>query len=192
VTNVGPDPKEVELPLSARLLGHLLGLTAMEVNLLLLHEGILEGEPGVYGLTDKGREYAGERYVETGPRSGYDLTTYDPKIIDDLDTSRERLQQVRAEASAIRRDRREIRKANAIDLWPNSPRNPDNQNNVSSEGVDPHVVVAVIVVVGAAAYGIWKAAPRVRKMWKDRTMRGEAGPGQHDPPSRFPDETNQR
>lgn len=69
----------------------------MEVNLLLLDEGILEGEPGVYGLTDKGREYAGERYVETGPRSGYDLTTYDPKIIDDLDTSRERLQEQLAE-----------------------------------------------------------------------------------------------
>lgn len=177
MTSVSPDPKEVELPLSARLLGHLLGLTAMEVNLLLLHEGILEGEPGVYGLTDKGREYAVNRYVETGPRSGYGLTTYDPKIIDDLDTSRERLQQVRAEASAIRRDRREIREANAIDLWPNSPRNPDNQNNASSEGVDPRVVVAVIVVVGAAAYGIWKAAPRVRKMWKDRKMRGEGRTG---------------
>jgi hypothetical protein len=58
------------------------------------------------------------------------LTTCDPKIIDDLDTSRERLQQVRAEASAIGRDRGEIRKATAIDLWPNSPRNPANEQRL--------------------------------------------------------------
>lgn len=192
MTNVGPHPEEIERPRSARVLGDQLGLNAMEVNLLLRHEGILEGEPGAYGLSDNGREYAGERYVETGPRSGYDLITYEPKIIDDLDTSPERLQQVRAEASAILRDRRESRKANAIDLWPNSPHNPDNQNNVTSEGVDPRAVVAVMLVVGAAAYGIWKAAPRVRKMWKDRKMRGEGRPGQDDPPSRFPDETSQR
>lgn len=177
MTNIAPDPKEPESPLSARLLGHRLGLTAMEVNLLLRDGGILDGEPGAYGLTDKGREYAGERYVETGPRSGYDLTTYDPRIIDDLDTSRNRLQQVRAEASAIRRERAEIRKANAVDLWPTSPANPDNQNTVSSEGVDPRVVVAVIVAAGAAAYGIWKAAPRVRKMWKDRKNRREGSTG---------------
>lgn len=39
-------------------LGRELGLNSQETNILLRDEGYLEGEPGDWRLTDKGREHA--------------------------------------------------------------------------------------------------------------------------------------
>lgn len=51
---------------SARLLGFELGRTAREMNELFKQHGYLEGEPGAYGLTDKGAQYAEEQYHSRG------------------------------------------------------------------------------------------------------------------------------
>lgn len=43
---------------SARCLGRDVGLNAEEVNVWLKEEGYLEGEPGDYRVTEKGRPYS--------------------------------------------------------------------------------------------------------------------------------------
>lgn len=67
-------------------MGRFLGLTAREVNKLLLDKGFLEGNPGAYGLTDKGEEYGGEEHQHDNGYGGYahrywETRTWDSKII---------------------------------------------------------------------------------------------------------------
>ncbi len=51
---------------SARVLGREFGLTAREMNELLKKHGYLDGEPGAYGITEKGQLYAEEQYHSRG------------------------------------------------------------------------------------------------------------------------------
>ena len=57
--------------MSARRIGAFLGMTAMEVNRKLKEVGLLEGEPGAYGVTDKGEEYGGEDHYNENGYGGY-------------------------------------------------------------------------------------------------------------------------
>jgi hypothetical protein len=51
---------------SARILGREFGRTAREMNQLLKDHGYLYGEPGAYGLTEKGEQYGEEQYHSRG------------------------------------------------------------------------------------------------------------------------------
>ncbi|MFE6548225.1 hypothetical protein ACFVHS_07450 [Streptomyces sp. NPDC057746] len=51
---------------SARVLGWEFGRTAREMNELLKNHGYLYGNPGAYGLTEKGKQYAEEQYHSRG------------------------------------------------------------------------------------------------------------------------------
>lgn len=51
---------------SARVLGWEFGRTAREMNELLKLHGYLYGNPGAYGLTEKGQQYAEEKYHSRG------------------------------------------------------------------------------------------------------------------------------
>ncbi|MET8816315.1 hypothetical protein ABZW47_30480 [Streptomyces sp. NPDC004549] len=51
---------------SARVLGQEFGRTAREMNELLKDHGYLYGNPGAYGLTEKGQQYAEEQYHSRG------------------------------------------------------------------------------------------------------------------------------
>ncbi|GFE12732.1 hypothetical protein Sgleb_07790 [Streptomyces glebosus] len=51
---------------SARVLGWEFGRTAREMNALLKEHGYLYGNPGAYGLTEKGQQYAEEQYHSRG------------------------------------------------------------------------------------------------------------------------------
>lgn len=51
---------------SARVLGQEFGRTAREMNELLKKHGYLYGNPGAYGLTEKGQQYAEEQYHSRG------------------------------------------------------------------------------------------------------------------------------
>ncbi|QZY19318.1 hypothetical protein [Streptomyces decoyicus] len=51
---------------SARVLGWEFGRTAREMNALLKEHGYLDGNPGAYGLTEKGQQYAEEQYHSRG------------------------------------------------------------------------------------------------------------------------------
>ncbi|THA56779.1 hypothetical protein E6P78_31690 [Streptomyces sp. A0958] len=51
---------------SARVLGEEFGRTAREMNALLKQYGYLDGNPGAYGITEKGQQYAKEQYHSRG------------------------------------------------------------------------------------------------------------------------------
>lgn len=51
---------------SARVLGWEFGRTDREMNVLLKEHGYLDGNPGAYGLTEKGQQYAKEQYHSRG------------------------------------------------------------------------------------------------------------------------------
>lgn len=51
---------------SARRLGKLIGENAAAVNKKLADEGYLEGEPGAWGLTEKGRDHGEYRHESNG------------------------------------------------------------------------------------------------------------------------------
>lgn len=51
---------------SARVLGSEFGRTARDMNALLKDYGYLCGEPGAYGLTEKGQQYGVEHYNDNG------------------------------------------------------------------------------------------------------------------------------
>jgi len=51
---------------SARVLGREFGRTAPEMNKLLKEHGYLYGNPGAYGLTEKGQQFAEEHYHSRG------------------------------------------------------------------------------------------------------------------------------
>jgi len=46
---------------SARILGQEYGLTAQEMNFVLKEEGFLDGEPGNYTVSEKGKKYSEEQ-----------------------------------------------------------------------------------------------------------------------------------
>jgi hypothetical protein len=53
--------------MSARIIGwEEFGLTARDMNVLLKKHGYLEGEPGAYGVTEKGKPFAEEQYHDNG------------------------------------------------------------------------------------------------------------------------------
>ena len=71
---------------SARYLGRDVGLNAEEVNVWLKEEGYLEGEPGDYRVTEKGRPYATQRHWETGSpnHAGYVSTSWKEEILNEI------------------------------------------------------------------------------------------------------------
>jgi hypothetical protein len=79
---------------SARLLGRELGLSAAEMNALLADHGYLEGEPGRWTVTDKGRPYANEDdHFRGNPNSlaystSWSTRSWDEGILEALDEDR--------------------------------------------------------------------------------------------------------
>ncbi len=74
---------------SARILGwEEFGLTAQKMNALLKEHGYLYGEPGAYGLTEKGAQYGQQQYHENGyggyAYRGWETTTWDDSVVDAL------------------------------------------------------------------------------------------------------------
>jgi len=81
--------KEVDLMgKSARLLGMEFGKTAREMNELLKEHGYLEGSPGAYGLTEKGKQFGEEEdhHRGVGGYAHYNrdwiTTTWDEPVLD--------------------------------------------------------------------------------------------------------------
>lgn len=148
---------------SARVLGEKVGLTAMEMNLVLEEAGILEGEPGLYSITAEGEPFASETYHSRSPKTGHDVITLDPAVLAELDLSPEAKERAREQASAIRRQRREQREAEAVDIG-----NPDVDGSPHEPGIDPRVVFGVLLGGTLGVYGVVKAAPRVKRWWADR------------------------
>ena len=91
---------------SARLLGYEVGKSPREMNVLLKAHGYLYGEPGAYGLTEKGKQFGQEEdhHRGTGGYSTYNrdwtTTTWDESVLDALTGDMDAAQQRAADAPA--------------------------------------------------------------------------------------------
>ncbi len=155
---------------SARILGQDYGLTAVEMNFLLKEEGFLDGEPGAYRRTEKGKRYADGQDHHRGP-GGYSwynrdwkTRTWDPAITDELDISDERKRQIQEAARAARRLKAAARAAEAAES--DSDTIEDGESNGS--GPDPLTVAVGVALAAVSIYGIKKAAPHLKALWTDK------------------------
>lgn len=87
--------------LSARGIGRRLGLTAQQVNVALKEAGFLSGEPGAYGLTDRGAQFGKEHYHSNGVggysryQVNYETRSWDESVIEELQKSMRQAGQTR-------------------------------------------------------------------------------------------------
>ena len=161
-----PTPKQ-----SARIIGLGLGLTAVETNQLLKEEGFLDGGPGMYTVTEKGRPFADEQHHSRGT-GGYarfnpqwEQRTWDPSITDAIDLTAERKQQVREAARAVRLQQAAERAAQAVEL--DRPlADSDDAHGVSQRHLA--VLVLGLAIASASIYGIYKGAPHLTAWWSKR------------------------
>lgn len=96
--------------LSARELGYRLHLTAQETNVFLKEEGFLEGKPGNYRATAKAEPYVSRKDWHNGyggyAARGYSINIWNKSIMRQLDTNKERLDQIRQKTAEHRKRRR--------------------------------------------------------------------------------------
>jgi len=176
--------------ISSRILGHQLGLTAIETNMLLKDQGFLDGEPGAWGTTEKAMPIVHVKDIHLGT-GGYDHynrywseTTWDPSIKKHLDLSDVQLQKAREAARARRAEVKATRESQAVAIDGGTP----DQISTDESGVDLRLMAVGVVVVGAAVFGIVKVAPKIKALWIDKvTPRLEerknrkSGDGEADP-----------
>jgi hypothetical protein len=155
---------------SARIIGQDLGLTAVETNILLKEEGFLEGGPGAYAVTEKGKPYADEQHHHRGT-GGYaqynphwDQITWDPSITDELAITNERRKQLQEAARAARQQKAEFNSAQAAAFVNGKKDNVETNDS----GVDPLKAAVILIIAGASAWGIKKGAPHLKRLWTDK------------------------
>lgn len=96
------------MQVSARILGQDYGLTAEEMNRVLLKQGFLQGTPGDYSVTQKALQYAVEKgfHRGTGGYACYNrywtTRTFDDSIKEALDVSIDLINEVRSEMAEDR------------------------------------------------------------------------------------------
>lgn len=176
------------MQVSARILGQDYGLTAQEMNRVLVKEGFLSGEPGAYSLTEKALEFAREKdfHRGTGGYSGYNrywtTRTFDNSIKEMLNVTPELKDEVRREIAAERAARYAVQaaaraKADAEFLSQQAPEKAANE--AAQRAVEEpeefmrkckKAGVAGLIIIGGAVvcYGVYKTAPKVKKWWKER------------------------
>lgn len=195
------------MPVSARILGESYGLNAQEMNLALVKNGVLEGEPGAYRLTEKGKLYAHEKDNHRGP-GGYswynrDWTTvsYDKAIKNELRITPAMKAEIREELSA-RRAAQRASCAKAMNAAEEAFLN--NRMAQESERSEAHSAAALsvdldeaakygflILCAAAACYGLYKLCPVVKQWWKKRReqRRRKLSTGQSEQPSKRENES---
>ena len=137
--------------LSAAKLGAMLGLSAQEMNVLLKEEGFIKGEPGNYSPTDKGKEYSDELSDDNG-YGGYcarwwSWLVWPQTILDEIDTSDERLSQIREKTVEERRERKAAAEAEADERF----RQFCAEKEANTEETENFSAGKVLLAMGAAA-----------------------------------------
>lgn len=160
-----------------------MGKTAREMNALLLEHGYLDGVPGDYVLTDKGKQYGSESYYErgTGGSQSYNrawtVRTWDEGITEALNAD--------IAASASETDSSD-EPVEVIDTEGEYEDQSEPQPE-SHSWTPVALVVAAVVLVGVAVsppvrrWADEKAKPRAQRAWRTLTRRGEVEAPSSDP-----------
>lgn len=161
---------------SARCLGRDVGLNAEEVNVWLKEEGYLEGEPGDYRVTEKGRPYAAQRHWETGSpnHAGYVSTSWKEEILNEIGPlSPERRRELSDSVAANRAEKKRQREEWEASLAANGDDSLDDgqrDGNDASDSNGGKVAAAAITVIAVsflAVKGTQAAKPHVEKWWRE-------------------------
>lgn len=178
------------MQMSARILGKEYGLTAEEMNLVLLKLGFLTGTPGDYSLTEKALQYAVEKNFHRGT-GGYDFynrywttRTFDDSIKEVLNVTSELISEVREKLKAIRAARYAAQAAEraCADVEFLARRAASEQAAIETEkliakwkkaGKITLIVSVSVIAAAAVGYGIYKLTPKVKRWWKDRKQASE-------------------
>lgn len=161
---------------SARYLGRDVGLNAEEVNVWLKEEGYLEGEPGDYRVTEKGRPYATQRHWETGSpnHADYVSTSWKEEILNEIGPlSPERRRELSDSVAANRAEKKRQREEWEASLAANGDDSLDDgqrDGNDASDSNGGKVAAAAITVIAVsflAVKGAQAAKPHVEKWWRE-------------------------
>lgn len=158
---------------SSRILGQNYGLTAQEMNFVLKEEGFLEGEPGNYIVTEKGRKYADEQNHHRGT-GGYEhynrywiTRTWDEDIEDELNISEKRKSEIRQAIRLARQKANEPEEeGTTVEYY------DDGDNDIGHVNNDELVIAVATFLTAAVTYGIYKATPHIKQWWNDKATPG--------------------
>jgi hypothetical protein len=134
----------------------------------------LEGEPGAYGVTEKGEPYASERHFHRGPggdpwyNRDWEQRTWSDEFADSLDIPADRKTEVRQWVIEDRRRKREERAASIADESPAQERDNEPQEGGGLSREDLRrlgLVVGAVVAANVAVYAYKKAEPKLRELW---------------------------
>jgi hypothetical protein len=171
--------------LSATEIGLRIGATPMEVNRLLKDQGFLDGEPGAYGLTPKGKEFGVQRSHDNGyggiAYRPWETTHFDSSITQVLDSTPEKLAKVRVEISAAKLAQQAASKiAQAESEAKFHAFQAEKEAAELTYEIDPRkvlLVVAGVVVAVGTAIGVYKGVQWYRRMKAEKAAQAESDLG---------------
>lgn len=175
------------MQVSARILGQYYGLTAEEMNRVLVKHNFLQGIPGNYSVTQKALQYASEKdfHRGTGGYARYNqywtTRTFDDSIKNVLDVSPELICEVRNEVAADRAARsaaQAIARAQAdADFLERQAAKKATQEAAERAALETEELIAkwkkagiITLVVGGViilGYGIYKVSPKMKQWWNE-------------------------
>ena len=181
------------MQISARILGQEYGLTAQEMNRVLVKEGFLKGQPGDYSLTEKAVGFAKEHdfHRGTGGYSWYNrywtTRTFDDSIKKLLNVTPELKEEVRSEIAAERTARYAAQVAAraqaeaeflAKQASEKAAKEAAELAEVEAEEFTRKCkkagIVGLIIIGGIViGYGVYKTVPKVKEWWKKRKKHNE-------------------
>ena len=156
---------------SATALGQLYGVTSQVMNGILKELGYLEGDPGAYGVTEKGAKYAFEKdhHRGTGGYSWYnrDWTTrsWGDELVDELHVTDDLKHKAQEAVSAARAAKRAAETV-VDEIGAGADAVADNAPNVTVNWKK----VAVVAALAGSAYGAYKAAPHAKKLLDEKVV----------------------
>jgi len=176
------------MQVSARVLGEDYGLTAEEMNRVLVKLGFLKGTPGDYSLTEKAAQYAVEKNFHrgTGGYSCYNrywtTRTFDDSIKEALDVSTELVNEVRDEIASARAARYAAQaaaraQANAEFLAKKAAEKATREAAEIAAREQAEIIAKwkktgkIGLIVGGVliiGYGVYKITPHIKKWWQEK------------------------
>lgn len=176
------------MQMSARILGHDYGLTAEEMNRVLVKLGFLKGSPGDYSLTEKAMQYAVEKDFHRG-NGGYacynrywTTRSFDDSIKQVLDISSELINEVREEIKSDRAARYAVQAAARAqadaEFLAKQAAEKVTQEAAERTAIETEELVAkwrkagkIGLIVGGVliiSYGVYKVTPKIKRWWYEQ------------------------
>lgn len=158
---------------SARILGQEFGLSNQEMNFVLKEEGFLDGKPGDYTVTEKGKKYAEEKDHSrgTGGYSQYNpnwtTRSWDDGITNEIIITEERKREIR-QAISVAKQKNNESEEESMGVEDDNFSNDDLDSPATNN--DDLVIAVGALLLAVSAYGIYKSVPYINRWWNDKAV----------------------